>query len=356
MSEQRWREAARAYQNLSRIAPDIEEAKYGLRNALAKLRAEGDKELEQESPREALDLLAEALSIVRETLPGELRMAGELHSRIGLAYSRLAQTVEAEAHFSKAVEVQADDAVPGAALGADCRVLLRHPNEYWALDDEWRRLGGSAGNPPLSAAFEAARNALGDYLTDFYRLADEKPALDRLLVATPIALELGTKLVPEDAGDDWSLLTSQLPTMRNRVREKTGVRVPGVRVWLNETDWMSDCYRILLDEIPVVLGTVNPGKRYTPASPAALERIGIPAEAVEEAANPVNGEPGCWVAPDHWKRIEENGVELWADLLEFVTRNLEAVLLANLASFVGVQEVDNLIEEWGDSDSGGGTS
>jgi type III secretory pathway component EscV len=56
--------------------------------------------------------------------------------------------------------------------------------------------------------------------------------------------------------------------------------------------------------------------------------------------------PGCWVQPDYWQQVTAAGRELWPDVHYFLTCHLEAVLRRNLNCFLGVQEVENLVEQW----------
>jgi flagellar biosynthesis component FlhA len=136
------------------------------------------------------------------------------------------------------------------------------------------------------------------YLDDFSQLsASSGSSPDLLPVVTPVAMEVGQRLIPPDPADESPLFKKYIPEMRDHILRDTGVKVPGIRL-RGETDLPPETYIILLDEVPVVSGTVQAGQ------------------------------------------------DLWTDAVQFAIVQLEAVLRRNLADFFGVQEVENLLEEW----------
>ena len=152
--------------------------------------------------------------------------------------------------------------------------------------------------------------------------------------------KLTSPLVPEGDEKDWPVFQKYLPEMRDRIQQEMGVRVPGVRIRSNETDFSRGTYLVLLDEIPVLSGHVEPDMRYCPESPATLGSAGL-----KEALNPLTSGMGCWAPPERWDQLRASGHELWEPLL-YVINHLEAVLRRDLRTFLGVQETENLIEQW----------
>ena len=73
-----------------------------------------------------------------------------------------------------------------------------------------------------------------------------------------------------------------------------GVYIPGIRVRGNEGDLPADSYIIMLDEVPLVMGTIAIGQFYCPLPPAQLLAWGVPESDVTAYAQP-GGLPGCWV-------------------------------------------------------------
>jgi len=100
------------------------------------------------------------------------------------------------------------------------------------------------------------------------------------------------------------------------------------------------------------MGNVEVNMRYCPASPKSLQELGILEQDLVEALHPMTGESGCWIQPDHWDLIINSGLELWAEPLVYMVYHLEAVLRQNLADFLGVQEVENLLEVWEQTEKG----
>jgi flagellar biosynthesis component FlhA len=93
--------------------------------------------------------------------------------------------------------------------------------------------------------------------------------------------------------------------------------------------------------------------RYCPASPATLQELGLPAQALTEAPHPLTGEPGCWIQPDFWGTVDDApDLELWDDPILYTIYHLESVLRRNLAEYLGIQEVENLLEQWEENDRG----
>lgn len=170
-------------------------------------------------------------------------------------------------------------------------------------------------------------------------LSQEGQAAQMLPVVTPIALEVALDLTPlfeEGEAEGMRAITS----MRGRIAEATGVGVPGVRVRGNEGDLAPGTYIIILDEVPLVMGSVNQGHVFTKAPDTLLGTLGVDYVAVRD---PVDGGEGAWVAAE---RAEELPEPRWA-AGEYIARHLEAVLLRNLAQFAGHVEVrERLTQSW----------
>jgi type III secretory pathway component EscV len=178
-------------------------------------------------------------------------------------------------------------------------------------------------------------------------------------VVTPVAIEADDKLFPKGEGwsDSHELFVKYIPEMRARIEAGMGVRVPGVRVRGNETDLPSNAYLIMLNEVPLVMGTVDPQRKFCPSYAMATKVFQTSLPDREQAPNPVTGEKdGAWVEEHEWKRLESAGVPLW-DSFEYMTRHLESVLRDNLIAFVGFEEVHGrhkLLADWCDKDEGSG--
>jgi flagellar biosynthesis component FlhA len=165
-------------------------------------------------------------------------------------------------------------------------------------------------------------------------------ARDIPLHVTPIIVEADPTLDPSQK--DWyqsPLFLEYMPAMKQRVKGMTGVDVPepsfrGVPI--------SNSYAILINEMPVAEGTVERGRRFCPSySEATL--IVKSGEPLRRAFNPLTGEDGAWIEQGSWEDFQFSDVQLW-ECLEYVVYHLEMVVRANLSSFLGVQEVQRLLD------------
>jgi flagellar biosynthesis component FlhA len=221
------------------------------------------------------------------------------------------------------------------------------------LDEYFRRLAKEQSTPNhLRAVLPRTIERLGDYL-DTVIDPSAGDDLSRPAKVTPIVLEVSGNLAPEKGKEEeWPLLRRFMPEMRERIEDKTGVRVPGVRIRSNEKDLSDDTYIIMLDEVPVVVGHVSLDRKYSPTEASVLEAAGIQVIELEEAPHPLSKQPGWWIPEKYWDRVQmAEGCTLWPDPMQFVIAHLEAVLVSNLADFLGVQEVWDRLERWRRTDS-----
>jgi type III secretion protein V len=167
-----------------------------------------------------------------------------------------------------------------------------------------------------------------------------------LPVVTPVAVEVGTDLIYEGPEEDWQVFKTYLSQMRDKIKDQTGVGVPGVRIRANETDLPGTTYVIMLDEVPIVSGKIEKDMRYCPAIPADLSALGIPTSEIVEVINPLTGNNGCWIGRDYWDLLADKKFDLWPDPILYMVNHLEAVIRRNLDMFFGIQEVENLLEYW----------
>jgi tetratricopeptide (TPR) repeat protein len=266
-------------------------------------------------------------------------------ARLGYAQFELGNRKSAWQQFSEALRLWRDSgrASPGAALGDVCASIVNDIGRCWDLATEWQKAGKRMTGEGLEWALKDARRSLLRYVDRSYALdASEQ----RVPLLTPIYLELGQALIPEDQSTErWSLFTKLLPEMRTRIESDTGVKVPGVRVRPSE-ELDADEYRIMLDEVVVAWNAVRPGFRFSPASSSSLQEAGIPGSAMSRASNPRGGQEGHWVANEYADALIEADIELWPEPLTFSVYHLEEILRENLADFFGVQEAENVLATW----------
>jgi len=341
-----------AYRELARFPAGFPEAAIGLRNVATGFEAKGDGLLTSGDPDSAIRQFSSGLDFLADDMPIGLAEKASLHSRLGLAHLLATDSGMAWPEFRQALELnrKLENEHPGLVLGETCRHLLSDPRQYWALDDEWNsRAREVKDSESLKSDLAAARESLREFLVDWLEKRPPDNQEFRIPVVTPIVMEIGSGMIAEDTGKNWALWNFILD-MRGRLEKEIGVVVPGVRVRGNDA-LSSNEYALLLDENWVVGGHTNLEMRYCPAASGVLQALAIPSEALVSVPNPLTGQPGCWSPREYWQLITNHNVELWEEPLVFVVRHLEAMLRRNLADFLGVQEVETLLENWGITES-----
>jgi type III secretion protein V len=172
--------------------------------------------------------------------------------------------------------------------------------------------------------------------------AQEGQSQQMLPVVTPIALEVAADLIPlVDDATGSKFLNEMIPMMRDGLFYELGVRYPGLRVRGNEGDLPKGAYIIMVNEIPLVMGTVDQGKILVNDTPERLRLLNIPGEP---ATNPANGNDCAWVSVEHQPLCEQAGLTTW-DASGYMVLHLSAVLRKNASEFVGIQETQNMLEQ-----------
>ena len=161
-------------------------------------------------------------------------------------------------------------------------------------------------------------------------------------VVTPVALEVAADLVPlVDDTTGSNFLNELIPMMRDGLFYELGVRYPGLRVRGNDGDMPPGSYIIMVNEIPLVMGTVDQNKCLVNDTPDRLRLLGIQAET---AQNPANGNTCGWISTEQRQIAEDAGLTTW-DAPGYIVLHLSAVLRKNASEFVGIQEVQNMLEQ-----------
>lgn len=170
--------------------------------------------------------------------------------------------------------------------------------------------------------------------------AQEGNTAKMMPVVTPIALEVASDLVPL-VDDSSNFLAELIPMMRDGLFYELGIRYPGIRVRGSDGSQGASSYVILVNEIPVATGKVDPRQCLVNDTPERLKLLGI--EAVE-AMNPANGVPCAWISNSKQELAEQAGLTTW-DAGSYMVLHLSAALRKNASDFVGIQEVQNMLDQ-----------
>jgi type III secretion protein V len=172
--------------------------------------------------------------------------------------------------------------------------------------------------------------------------AQEGQSAQMMPVVTPIALEVAHDLVPlVDDTSGSTFLNDLVPMMRDGLFYEIGVRFPGIRVRGNDGDMAPGSYLIMINEIPLIMGTADQEKCLVNDTADRLKLIGISAEP---AQNPANGQTCAWIPIDARSFAEDSGLTTW-DAPSYMILHLSAVLRKNASEFLGIQEVQNMLEQ-----------
>jgi flagellar biosynthesis component FlhA len=133
--------------------------------------------------------------------------------------------------------------------------------------------------------------------------------------------------------------------------------LPGVRLRVNiEGDLPADTYLLMLQEVPMVMGTVESGKIFAVASSQELQACGVPLHDIDVVKDPATGSDAAWLPSSQLTRIEPAGLTICENPQALIVRHLEALVKRNLADFLDVQQVHSLLEEWQQQDQGAGAA
>ena len=161
-------------------------------------------------------------------------------------------------------------------------------------------------------------------------------------VVTPIVVEVSDALVPyvDSRQDGGRFLFELIPFMRDGLFVELGVRFPGVRARGNP-HLPPGAYQIQINEVPVVTGQVMLGHLLVNDVPERLKLMGM---ASIPTMNPATRQPAAWVAEEHRGTLEGAGLTTW-DGASYLVLHLAAVLRKHAREFVGVQEVQAMLDQ-----------
>jgi tetratricopeptide (TPR) repeat protein len=354
----RWREAGRLYRALVE-SRRFDEAQIGLRLTVERSGEAGDQALREDLAERASQHYTAGLAVAAKPFPQPHAVRADLHARLGLALLDMARYEAAGEQFARAIRwyTTAGERAPGVALGEAARRVLvrdgrpRDARHFWAVTDAWSALmSRPLAEEDVRGALETASQELFELLDAAF---DDGGADARFSpLVPPIALELSPTLVPERSGPTQPLLGSLLlDRLRQNIEQQVGVRVPEVEE-RRRNELGPGEYRVLLYEAGVARGKVDPGARYSLLPPEALATLGIPDEEMTVARDPLTGALCCWLPERELARLVEPVRATLLSPLAYVVRHLEGVVRRNLASLLGIEEVEVLVARWMDADDG----
>jgi len=214
--------------------------------------------------------------------------------------------------------------VLGALCGLTAYGLMRHR----------RARDPAIGREPPSGLLET----FGFDEEDESPLASEAPPA----LVEPIGLEVATGLTPlvDRDGSGRAFADELLPAIRARIFQDLGVSLPPIRVRGDATHLPEDGYRILLKEVALGEGEVDPERGLARAPRAYIEGLGL--EGVE--AELTGMEHRCtWLRRGDVARARAAGV-IVVEGAEIIAVHAEALLRRYAFEFVSIQETRALLD------------
>lgn len=321
--------AALCYQRLLAESERFPEAGACFSDALIELMKEADDQFKDGEVNAALERYRE----LTELLPDDLVFQGELRARIACA--RLVQGKPHIAEFNAAVKRFKAADVPsiGESLAKACLALAQDVPFVWQLADVRESLPPQVAEPFFKALLQHLDQVFG--LT----ASHSQP----FSLVAPILIELSPSLLEADGALPKTLLEDQLPALRTRLAQTTGLPLHGIRLRPNE-NLPADAYLIALDEVPLALDFLPAGTRFCEELPETLRAAGIAVQ--REAIQPLSGERGAWIGERDVSRARMLRLRLLNTPFDYLILHLEAIIRQNLPHFLNEQTLSDLLQAW----------
>lgn len=226
-------------------------------------------------------------------------------------------------------------------LFSSCAEVLTTPDQYrtlgaaLALIDESRATAAYA-EPLLLKVRQQLAARWCQRLTGI----DEPAGVTESEPRRPVEIEVDVRLFPEGRRTPGliRLLEYEIPRLRERLREQTGIPLPPVRI---VTVLMASpgAYTIRLHVTAVASGQVGVGSTFCSDARAARD-AGLDGLY---AVDPVTDTDGVWLEGTARRAAEQFGLPL-INVPEFLVRHLDSVVREELPTLVGFQEVRRRFE------------
>lgn len=197
-----------------------------------------------------------------------------------------------------------------------------------------------AGNKTEQDDTDADRDALGTSFSDMnlskFEDDQELDDLSGFSAFNPLVLDVPAELPV----DQRTQLVNAVRDARNRLVTKLGAPIPALSVRLNPAT-PADKLQILINQVPVLSHQIRPGQICIRESATNLENLGVP---IEVDPDRTTGFQRVWADESQSERLLECGIGFW-DGASVLSQQAEDVLRRNIASFVGIQECAEILQE-----------
>ncbi|NHF58041.1 tetratricopeptide repeat protein [Flavobacteriaceae bacterium TP-CH-4] len=198
---------------------------------------------------------------------------------------------------------------------------------FWKLDDLMNACLQDVDDQDITHLIKSIQDLLNTYWIK--RLGDGQTS-NYFLAVTPIAIEIGTDMVPEGEELEWPVFKEFIPNLRDDFQQRYHVQIPGIRIRENDNNLPDGTYYILIDEIPIGSGTVRKNEFFVPSASEELEKLGL---TYNEIQYPF---AGAWVARSNESSLKEHNIIYWDDPFKYIIAHLDLALAQRLDFFYDV--------------------
>lgn len=163
------------------------------------------------------------------------------------------------------------------------------------------------------------------------------------IMPMPISIEVGNLLIPfvDDKQDGGRFINELIPLLRHGLYYELGVNFPGIQVRGQTVDLEPEAYVINIHEVPVAQGKIMQNCILVGES---LEQLGLFNITGTETIHPIDGSVVTWISAEYKDVAQQAGFRMW-DVAEYLILHLSYVLRRHSHEFLGLQEVQTIIQE-----------
>lgn len=163
------------------------------------------------------------------------------------------------------------------------------------------------------------------------------------IMPSPISLEVGSAIIPfvDDSKDGGRFINELIPLLRHGLYYELGVNFPGIQVRGQTVDMEPETYVININEVPVARGRITQNCILV-GEP--LEQLSLFNITGKETIHPIDGSIVTWVSDQYKDVCVQAGFRMW-DVAEYLILHLSYVLRKHAHEFLGLQEVQTLLNE-----------
>jgi type III secretion protein V len=157
----------------------------------------------------------------------------------------------------------------------------------------------------------------------------------------PVLLEIGQAVNAElqEVQEDQNSVDVMLVEMRQKLYCELGVCFPNVPLCTNYKILEPNEYLIYLNEIPFIKGQIQRTYLLTSESEETLKKHNLPFIFCQNTL----GMPSFWVQEEYEEILNQIGIKFWSPL-EAIILHLSYFFRQNAQKFIGLQEMENILE------------